>query len=76
MASNMGLRGGWVKFLADGENPSGMVAQVPDETVINGRGGESPVGGDSDPASLQTEQSYIQVQGYMRKRRGVQSDPT
>lgn len=69
MANLTGQRENWVKFLADGENPKGMVAQVPDEVVVNGKGGESAVGGESDPTSLQAEQSYIQVAGYKRRRR-------
>ena len=69
MANWTGQRENWVKFLASGENPQGMVAEVPDEVVINYKGGESPVGGETDPHSLQADQSYIQVSSYKRRRR-------
>jgi len=69
MANHTGLRENWVKFLAGGENPKGMVAQVPDETLVNYQGGESAVGGETDPRSLQAEQSFIQVSAYQRRRR-------
>jgi hypothetical protein len=76
MANERGQRDTWMKFIAPGENPLGMVAQTPDETMINYRGGESVPGSETDPRSLQAEQSYIEVGAYRRKRRGVQSDPT
>jgi hypothetical protein len=69
MANHKGQRENWVKFLASGENPEGMVSQVPDEVMKNGHGNESPVGGESDPTSPQAESSYIQVASYKRRRR-------
>ncbi len=67
--NHRGQRDPWLQFLADGENPAGLVAQLPDEVMTNGKGNESPVGGESDPASPQAEESYIQVSGYKRRRR-------
>lgn len=69
MPNHQGQRENWVKFLASGENPAGMVAQVPDEVVINGKGNESAPGSQTDPTSPQEESSYITVSGYKRRRR-------
>ena len=65
MDNHQGQTENWVKFLAEGENPVGMVAHVPDEMMINGKGGEFR------PQTLdrQSDERVIYVREHTRKRR-------
>jgi hypothetical protein len=58
-------RENWVKFLAEGENPAGMVSQVPDETTVNGRGAEFRSGG----YDRQVDERVVLVREHTRKKR-------
>lgn len=65
MANHTGLRENWLKFLADGENPRGMVAELPDEVMINGKGGEFR----PDVLDRQSDERVIYVKQHTRKRK-------
>lgn len=65
MANNQGQTENWVKFLAKGENPRGMIAHTAEEIMINGRGGEFR----PEVLDRQSDERTIYVREHRRKRK-------